>query len=251
MPDYLELYKLELGEEPYSVQRIIDTEQQSSPECQLPELTALTLTLPELPTLPDLTCEFDIEVPLVPLPYVCPPTVSGGITLRGCDGSTVIGTAGITRAPNTCDYVLDGDINVCLDVPCSSGYDFSSDVEIIGGGELVTLTGALELTTVTCGAILSGTLEITENLELVCTTGYTVDLIDATVTPQTIDLGNGVTIDVDVSLQIEDTNTDKCNSTKSLMLELSGTLSGASWVEVLMCDSSGNATVTKRVLMID
>lgn len=251
MSDYLSLYKLELTETPYSVQRIVDAEHQASPECQLPDMPPLDLALPELPVLPDLKCEFNVEVPLIPLPYVCPPTVSGGITLKSCGGSTTFGVASITRTPNTCDFVLAGDIEVCVPVPCSEGFSYTGDLTIlqIGSDPGADLSGSLIVTDLGCGSDISLALTLDmSGSDSVCKTGVDVELLDDTMQPQTLDLGSGVGLVINPQITLTPDKT-KCMKRYTLELSFGATsITGATWQEVKFCDEFG-APVTKKILV--
>lgn len=253
MSDYLSLYKLELGETPYSVQRIIDTEQQASPECQLPDLTPLDLNLPALPALPELNCEFNVEVPLIPLPYVCPPNVSGGIAIKNCDGTETFGTASINRTAGTCDFVLSGDIAVCVPVPCSGGFSYTGDLTIlqIGSDPGVDLSGSMVVTDLGCGADISLALTLDGSASAgVCKTGVDVELLDDTMQPQTLDLGSGVGLVINPQITLTPDKT-KCMKRYTLELSFGSTsITGATWQEVKFCDEFG-AEVTKKILVAD
>ena len=71
--DYLNFHKLEATELPFTVARVVDEDLQSSPECQLPADSPLSLALPELPALPELVCDYNVDIPLIPPPYFCTP----------------------------------------------------------------------------------------------------------------------------------------------------------------------------------
>jgi len=128
MPSYLELYNLELTGDPYAARFIALPEEELPPECVLPIEVPYTPPVFDL-TLPDLECKFDVETPIIPLPYFCTPSISGSIGIsvlvENEDGECVeehpqvevTGSAGIGRVPGTeCDYALEGGFSLCL--PC-------------------------------------------------------------------------------------------------------------------------------------
>lgn len=122
--DYLNFHKLEATELPFTVARVVDEDLQSSPECQLPADSPLSLALPELPALPELVCDYNVDIPLIPPPYFCTPAGATDITFTtsggGAEHARFTGSisAGLV---NECDIELSGDIDLALDfVNCSS-----------------------------------------------------------------------------------------------------------------------------------
>ena len=251
MPDYLELYKLQTTEAPYTVERIIDTEQSTSPECQLPDDLGLDLDLPEIPTLPDLECEFDIEVPLIPLPYACAPTVGGSISFSGCTGTDVGGSVSFTRDANSCDYVLGGSITICAEEPeCMEGITASGSVTVTGGSEWVTPSGTITLdTSGPCGVTLSGTIDVTDSV--ICGGAYDITtdvaMITGTVPIELFFDGEDAGLSLTPEYQLTKTGGD-CDAEIKLEWGLTGTWVNVETLEVEVCD--GATTSTKKFLIV-
>lgn len=118
--EYLDLHNLEETEIPFAVARVIDEDLQASPECQLPADVPLTISLPSLDIdLPDLACNFQVDIPLVPLPHFCTPILSGSIGLNTCDPDVLSisnNTVQFSRL-NDCDWQLQGSIDLCVTLP--------------------------------------------------------------------------------------------------------------------------------------
>lgn len=250
---YLTLHNIELSETEFAVNRIIDNSLQNSPSCVLPDDNPVSLSLPPLDTtLPPLECEYRLNTPLVPLPYFdfCTPQFENNITFTGCAGTLVTGDVTLTGGP--CNFSLNGDIDICTEVACPDGFLFevNIDVEKIGSSPYTDLTSTLAVSNGPCGATLSGAITLednTPNLDGVCLEGFTVDIVDITASEQSVDLGDGVELLLTTELLVEDTNTEVCNSTKSINLIISGSLSGASWQEVEFCEDG--VPVTKKILV--
>lgn len=173
---YLELHNLESSLTDFAVSRIVDETLQNSPECQLPDDNPVSLVLPDLDVLmPELACDYNIDLPLVPLPHFCSPSFSSGVLFSGCDTTTVIGDLSFST-DGACNYSLDGSISVCATVPCSGGYTAIGTVTATTESELdyVQLSGALTLELDgSCGFKLTGSLLLNDNvpdLSHVCTT---------------------------------------------------------------------------------
>jgi hypothetical protein len=117
--EYLELHKLQETMIPFAVERIIDEDLQASPECQLPDDNPLDLEFPALEPLPDVVCDYNVEIPLIPLPYFCTPLISGSITFTSDDESITIEEVDpISFEPSgECDFTLDGTINITACAP--------------------------------------------------------------------------------------------------------------------------------------
>lgn len=252
MPDtYLDLYKLRETLTPFKVERIIDEDLQSSPGCQLPTDNPLNINLEAIDViLPPLDCKFDNLVPLIPLPEVCHPTVAGNINIVGCSGTPNYGTANIVRIPDTCDYVLSGDIEVCVPIPCPDGYTFSGGVSISSNTPVIQLDGDIDLVPDgPCGALLLGTIELSADLDNVCTEQqYYIEINDETPEVWEFDLGGEVTLQVYPVVTITKTNETKCETTFLFSIDIaSSTLTGASWEDVEFCD--GGTVTTKKILV--
>lgn len=181
---YLELHNLESSLTDFAVSRIVDETLQNSPECQLPDDNPVSLVLPDLDVLmPELACDYNIDLPLVPLPHFCSPSFSTDILFSGCDGTAVTGDLSFST-DGTCHYSLDGEISVCatVSVPCSEGYTATGTITATTESVLdyVQLSGALTLELDgSCGFKLTGSLLLNDNvpdLSHVCTTSdYTVE----------------------------------------------------------------------------
>src|ERR1043165_1747756 len=117
---YPEQYRLEITGDPFTA-RYLQTDPGDRPaECILPEELHSIPSLPPITVeLPPMECNFDIEEPVIPLPYVCIPTIDGGIGIDVCDVAKpflgVDGNIGIGRKPGTeCDFELTGQLNFCM-----------------------------------------------------------------------------------------------------------------------------------------
>lgn len=164
------MYHLELTGQPFEVARVIDDVLQASTDCQLPTLVPPTISLPTFPALPELECTYNVDIPLIPPPYFegCIPTFSGGINVFSCnDELSVTGGATITAgAGGTCDFVLDGNIEICLPPACVP--NFSGEIAFYNKCEnsLITVEGGISvaydtgLTGEECNYTLEGGLEL-------------------------------------------------------------------------------------------
>lgn len=173
--EYLDLHNLTETEQPYTVARVIDDELQASPECQLPSYTPLVLSLPDLDvTMPDMDCKFDVNVPLVPLPYTCSPTLSGGITVTSTGTAPILinNTIGFNKI-NQCDYQLDGELDLQLNVACAKGYTSDRQAISLQVGPKLVQSGSLTLTQDGCEFGLASDLKI--ELSAFCVDGPIVE----------------------------------------------------------------------------
>lgn len=173
---YLELHNLEASLTEFAVARIVDTELQNSPECQLPDDLEVTLDLPNLAvTLPELACDYNIDLPLVPLPHFCSPSFTADVGFEGCEGTDIDVELGFSDDGN-CNYSLGGMISVCATGPCPDGYSASGTItpSTNGTADYVQLYGSIALAQDgPCGFAISGDLTLEENipnLEYVCKT---------------------------------------------------------------------------------
>lgn len=245
---YLDLHKLQLGSEPYSVERVIDEEHQSSPECQLPAFTPLDLNLPSLDIeMPPLDCKFDIDTPLIPLPYFegCVPAFGGSISLTSCDSSLaveVIRPIAINQVDD-CAYELDGELELCVNVPCPSGISGGGELTITkdGEGTGITLNNSLELSVTPCAVGFIGTLTITDNV--VCPNGTEIDAA-VDITPGAAVTFLGYTLTPTVDINVDTSSAADCQ----INLSISGTIgltlggSGPTTKTVVACTGLGGAS---------
>jgi hypothetical protein len=138
MSNYTELYNIELNSSSsFSAKFIEKTLAELPSECKLPNLTPLPSLIPLDIILPSLTCNFNIEQPIIPPPYYCTPTISGSFGVQVSSGGSsggASGGAGITRVPGSdCDYSLSGGITIYLpdiltSLPCVPS------ISLIGSG---------------------------------------------------------------------------------------------------------------------
>lgn len=156
MSDYLTLHNLESTETPFTVQRIIDEVLQESSDCQLPDNTPLDISLPNLNIdLPPLDCVLNIDIPLVPLPYFCTPSVSGDIVIIG---NTSASTTPSISADDTseCDYLMTGII--CIP-------EVSSNISVSTSGTYLSVSGSPVTSSPSgdCGYEINGTITIEDS----------------------------------------------------------------------------------------
>lgn len=139
MPDnYADLYNLtDVNAETFSAKFASTSPGSLPPECLLPNQIGFTPLNPLDITIPDLTCKFNVDTPLVPPPYFCTPALTGGFGIHACYETqiTVAGAVGIQRVPDSdCDYELIGDIEICS--PCIpkiiGGVDINANCEVNG-----------------------------------------------------------------------------------------------------------------------
>lgn len=246
---YLDFYKLEPTANPYSVERIIDSAHQSSPECQLPDFTPLDLDLPSLEIeMPPLECKFDVDTPLIPLPYFegCVPSFSGNVSITSCNADLTVTTLtpiGITQTGD-CDYELDGDIQLCVTVPCPTGITATGGASagMSGGGAGISVESDIVISNSgPCGVEMTGGITITNNIK--CVDGTEVDAgADVTAGPPISLLG--YTITVSPSLNLDTSEGAECQ----VNVALSGTIGlilsgeGPETIEATLCGSTGPET---------
>lgn len=252
---YLDLHKLELNEDPYSVSRVIDESHQASPECQLPPYNTLDLDLPDLDiVMPPLECTFDVDTPLIPLPYFegCIPEFSGSINITSCNADLTVNTItpiGIQQIGD-CDYELDGDIQLCVTVPCPTGVTATGEASagMAGGGTGISVESDIAISNSgPCGVELTGGITITNNIK--CPDGTEVDAsADITAGPPVNLLG--YTITVSPSLDFDVSSAGECQYN----LALSGTIGlilggeGPETVSITVCTGEGPETVSVYVV---
>lgn len=165
MSDNIDLYRLELTNDPFQAKFITTPEVDLPPECVLPEPLPDIPPLPELDlSLPPLDCNFQIDVPLIPAPYFCTPAVSGSISITspsaGPDeaGITVTGSAGIAQVSGSeCDYELTGSFslelsnNICTSTSATGTVSFSQTTP-----EGPISIGEISISSTGCGVELTG-----------------------------------------------------------------------------------------------
>lgn len=149
MSENIDLYKLELTEDPYSAKFIVTPPEDLPDGCVLPGVVGYTPLPPLALVLPDLTCRFDIDTPIIPPPYYCTPAIEGEIGIISCEASdnnvpvTITnGTATITRKEGTdCDYELTGEIELCVPI-CIKQFDVRQEITANGcnGPSEITVT---------------------------------------------------------------------------------------------------------------
>jgi hypothetical protein len=184
MSDYLDLHKLQETGTDYTVERVIDDTLQSSPECQLPSNIPLVISLPVLDiTLPDLDCNFNVDIPLTPLPFYCSPSVTGGINVTTCDGGAITideNSLAFNRI-NECDFEIGGELKLCVGDICPT---VENDVSITIIGEYLTGSGTLSIEQLTdpCKIKLTGNIDIESTLTTIaCIDGMDSDHAAATI----------------------------------------------------------------------
>ncbi len=195
---YLDLYKLQLGEQPFTVDRVVDSELQNSPQCQLPGDHGLLLNLPPIDIeLPPLECRFDNLVPLIPLPETCHPKFLGGINFSTCDPQTLDVTGTVDIIQDGCNFLLGGDIELCSHY-CTS-YSVSNSVAFtVDGPGLTMASNGLDfsINPLTCNIELSGGFQLTSDIK--CALGITAS---GQITPSSdseyLSVAGGITLNKD------------------------------------------------------
>jgi len=256
---YLALHNLESSLTEFAVARIVDSVLQSSPECQLPADNAVTLDLPNLAVaLPDLACDYNIDLPLVPLPHTCSPNFSSAVTLEGCDGTTVDGSLSFTTTDH-CNFSLGGLISVCTTVPCSSGYTTTGTITPVTNGtaDYVQLYGSISLNNDgACGFSLSGDLTLTDNtpdLSHVCTTqDYKVQL-DTEQRGLLIPIIEDFKITIYPKIDIENVSESKCGVLYKLTIGewTAPVIENLEYKEIKYCKSDGTEETRKFLCLTD
>lgn len=245
---YLSLHKLELTGDPFAVARIIDEDQQASPECQLPDFTPLDLDLPPLDIeMPPLDCKFDVDTPLIPLPFFegCIPDFSGSITISSCNDDMtvdVITPISITKIAD-CEYQLDGDIELCVVVPCPDGISVSGTATIGATGPGISGSGTISISGTGCDAVLSGDVTITSTIA--CPGGIEIEAAaDVTASGVASFLGYTITVAPELSLDAAELG-GGCGYSVALSGTIGLSLSGSGPVvkSMTVCTAEGPETI--------
>ncbi len=244
---YLDLHNLESTLTEFAVARVIDTVLQNSPECQLPDDLDVTLDLPSLiVTLPELDCNYDIDLPLVPLPHFCIPTLNSSVEFTGCARTIVTGALGFTPAGG-CGYNLGGAINICTDLPCPDGFTAGGDLTITttGDARYVQLYGSASLDmSGECGFVLSGDLTLQDmvpNLDYICdTANFRVEL-ETTEVPFIINVIEGFNITIYPRLVFEQLSTGACTQVYKITIDqvTASVIEGLEVKELTYCNGLG------------
>lgn len=120
MADYPELYKLELTGGQFEARYITTPPEDLPAECILPGVLHSIPALPPIEvTLPPMECKFDIEEPLIPIPFACNPGFDANISISVCPDAqedlSVGGGFTFQRKTGTeCDYELKGSLDFCM-----------------------------------------------------------------------------------------------------------------------------------------
>ncbi len=164
MPDdFLDLYNLSI-EGPFSAARIPGIGNPAQGGCDLPADNPVVIDLPFDDTLPPLECDFNIDIPIVPPPYICPPTVSGEVTITSSNESVgVIETTAIAiiRTEDTeCDFSLVGniDLTTCV-LTAGGGVSITSEDESITV-DVITPISIVLVEDTECDYVLSGSINL-------------------------------------------------------------------------------------------
>lgn len=250
---YLDLHNLETSITEFAVSRIIDDDLQASPECQLPEDLEVTLNLPSLVvTLPELECNYDIDLPLVPLPHFCTPTLDSSVEFTGCARTDVTGVLGFST-DGACGYTLGGSINICTDLPCPDGFTAGGELTITttGDARYVQLYGSATLDmSGECGFLLSGDLTLQDmvpNLDYICdTANFRVELETEEI-PFLINIIEDFNITIYPKLVFEQISSGACTQIYKITIDqvTAAVIENLEVQEITFCNTLGEETTRK------